>query len=70
MAKAQAQKNQRVVPNNHEDFQKIQIQKAQEKALYSRNMNKMRYGNDEEKAQALIWLREYKATQEAKLTKK
>ncbi len=65
MAKAQAQQNQRVVPNNREDFQKIQIQKAQEKATYSRAMVKMRYGNDEEKAAALQWLREYKAAQQA-----
>lgn len=67
MAKAQAQQNQRVVPNNRADFQQIQIQKAQEKAAYSRAMMKMQHGNEEEKAAALIWLREYKLAQEEKL---
>lgn len=70
MAKATAQTNQRIVPSNREHFQKVQIQKAQEKALYSRYMNKMRYGTEEEKNQALIWLRAYKAAQDTQSTEK
>lgn len=64
MAKAQMQQEQRVVPSNREDFQKIQLKQAQEKATYRRAMRDVQYGTETEKAAALEWLRAYKAEQE------
>lgn len=64
MQKAQAQQEQRVTSSNRNDFREEQIRKAQEKAKYSRAMHKMQYGTESEKAEALQWLRAYKAEQE------
>lgn len=64
MQKAQAQQEQRVTSSNRNDFREEQIRKAQEKAKYSRAMHKMQYGSESEKAEALQWLRAYKAEQE------
>lgn len=63
MAKAKEQQNQRVVPANRHHFREQQIKDAQEKALYRRYMRDAQYGDENEKAIAIAWLRQYKAEQ-------
>lgn len=70
MKKAQSQHEQRVTSSNRDHFRETQIRKAQEKATYSRAVHKMKYGNENEKAEALQWLRQYKAEQERLQTEK
>ncbi|KPN72835.1 RnfABCDGE type electron transport complex subunit B [Neisseria sp. 74A18] len=69
MARAQAQQAQRVVPANREAYQAQQLADAQERATYRRAQRDLQYGNEEEKAAALAYLRKYKAEQEAKALK-
>lgn len=69
MARAQAQQNQRTVPANREDYQARKIADARERATYRRAQRDLQYGNEEEKAAALDYLRQYKAEQEAKAPK-
>lgn len=69
MARAQAQQAQRAVPTNREAFREQQLQVAQQKAAYRRAQRDVQYGNEQEKMAALAWLKEYKAQQEAELTK-
>lgn len=69
MARAQAQQAQRAVPANREAFREQQLQVAQQKAAYRRAQRDVQYGNEQEKAIALAWLKEYKAQQEAEVAK-
>ena len=64
MAKAQTQQLQRRVPDNQESFQQQQIAKAQEQAGYRRAMRDLQYGSEQQKADALTWLRLYKQQHE------
>ncbi|WP_066569411.1 RnfABCDGE type electron transport complex subunit B [Snodgrassella sp. CFCC 13594] len=63
MARAQNLQAQRRVPDNQDEFQQQQIAKAQERATYRRAMHDFQYGNADEKAAALTYLREFKAKQ-------
>lgn len=63
MARASAQKNQRVVPSNRETFRQNQLKEAQQRSLYRRYQRDALYGNEQEKAAAIEWLRQYKAEQ-------
>lgn len=67
-ARARAQTEQQNNQNtlHRENFLQNQIKEAQERATYSRAMRDMQYGTDEEKAQALAWLRAYKEAQAEK----
>lgn len=65
MAKAQTQQIHRRVPDNQDSFQQQQIAKAQEQAGYRRAMRDLQYGNDQQKAEALEWLRMYKQQRES-----
>lgn len=65
MAKAQTQQIHRRVPDNQDSFQQQQIAKAQEQAGYRRAMRDLQYGNDQQKAEALEWLRLYKQQRES-----
>ena len=64
MSRAQSRQTQRTVPNNHEGFREQQIKSAQEKAAYRRAQRDLKYGNEEEQAAAIEFLRAYKAAQE------
>ena len=64
MSRAQSMQTQRTVPNNREGFREQQIKSAQEKAAYRRAQRDLKYGNEEEQAAAIEFLRAYKATQE------
>ncbi|WP_239326011.1 RnfABCDGE type electron transport complex subunit B [Snodgrassella gandavensis] len=65
MAKAQTQQLQRRVPDNQDSFQQQQIAKAQEQASYRRAMRDLQYGSEQQKADALAWLRLYKQQRES-----
>ncbi|WP_180296404.1 RnfABCDGE type electron transport complex subunit B [Snodgrassella alvi] len=65
MAKAQTQQLQRRVPDNQDSFQQQQIAKAQEQASYRRAMRDFQYGNEQQKADALEWLRLHKQQRES-----
>lgn len=65
MAKAQNQQQQLVATANPTDFKNKQIEEARERAVLRRAQRDIKYGNDKEKAAALIYLRRYKAEQEA-----
>lgn len=69
MARATAQQNQRIVPVNRAAYQAQQIEEAQARATYRRAQRDLKYGNETEKAEALKWLRAYKADQEARQQK-
>lgn len=69
MARAQAQQEQRVVSSNREAYQAKQLEEAKERAAYRRAQRDLQYGTESEKAAALVFLREYKAAQEAKAAK-
>ena len=64
MAKAQAQQNHCVITNNHKQFRESQIQAAKDKATYRRYVRDAQYGNVEQKAVAIEWLRQYKEARE------
>ena len=64
MSRAQSMQTQRTVPNNREGFREQQIKSAQEKAAYRRAQRDLKYGNEEEQAAAIEFLRAYKAAQE------
>lgn len=66
MARAQAQQNERVVTGNRNEFREAQIKEAQQKALFRRYQQQAKNGSESEKAQAIDWLRQYKAEQAAK----
>lgn len=66
MARAQAQQNQRITTHNSETFRQNQLKQAQARSLYRRYQRDVQYGNEEEKAAALEWLRQYKAMEEEK----
>lgn len=70
MARAQAQQTQRVVSANREVYQAKQLEEAKERAAYRRAQRDLQYGTEEEKAAALVFLRQYKAEQEAKAAKR
>ncbi|WP_416191348.1 RnfABCDGE type electron transport complex subunit B [Neisseria sp. CCUG12390] len=70
MAKAQAQQAQLATAHNHEDFKAKQVEEAKQRAVLRRAQRDMKYGNEEEKAAALVYLRQYKAEQEAKKSAK
>lgn len=65
MAKAQAQQTQLATTRNHEDFKTKQVEEARQRAVLRRAQRDMKYGNEEQKAAALVYLRRYKAEQEA-----
>lgn len=65
MAKAQSQQTQLIVSHNREDFKAKQIEEAKHRAVHRRAQRDVKYGNEEEKAAALVYLRQYKAEQEA-----
>ncbi|ASK26982.1 ferredoxin [Neisseria chenwenguii] len=66
MAKAQSQQAALADVANREDFKTRQIAEAKQRAELRRAQRDMKYGSDEEKAAALVYLRRYKAEQEAK----
>ncbi|MCF7520576.1 RnfABCDGE type electron transport complex subunit B [Neisseria sp. ZJ106] len=66
MAKAQTQQTQLVTAHNREGFKNKQLEADKKRAELRRAQRDMKYGNDEEKAAALAYLRRYKAEQEAK----
>lgn len=57
------------MPANREAFREQQLQVAQQKAAYRRAQRDVQYGNEQEKAIALAWLKEYKAQQETEVAK-
>ena len=65
MAKAQSQQDKLVASDNREAFKNRQIEEAKERAELRRAQRDVKYGNEEEKAAALAYLRRYKAEQEA-----
>lgn len=65
MAKAQTQQTQLAAAANREDFKAKQVEEARQRAVLRRAQRDMKYGNDAEKAAALVYLRQYKAEQEA-----
>ena len=65
MAKAQSQQDKLVASDNCEAFKNRQIEEAKERAELRRAQRDVKYGNEEEKAAALAYLRRYKAEQEA-----
>lgn len=65
MARAQAQQNQRTTPENQTSFAQQQIIKAQHRAAFRRAQRDVKHGTEAEKQAALVFLREYKAAQEA-----
>ena len=65
MAKAQTQQEQLVTSTNRNDFKSRQIEEAKQRAVHRRAQRDVKYGNEEEKAAALVYLRRYKAEQEA-----
>ena len=60
---AQSKQAQRSVPDNQHDFQQQQIAKAQQQAAYRRAVRNLQYGNEEQKAEALLWLQNHKKQQ-------
>ncbi|WP_373753370.1 RnfABCDGE type electron transport complex subunit B [Neisseria weixii] len=70
MARAQEQQTQLATAHNHEDFKAKQVEEARQRAVLRRAQRDMKYGNEEEKAAALVYLRQYKAEQEAKKSAK
>lgn len=64
MAKAQTQQNHIKQSANHQQFRERQLQEARDKAAYRRAQRDLRYGNEAERAAALIWLQQHKAQQE------
>lgn len=66
MARAAAQENQRVITSNRNEFRATQIKDAQQKALFRRYQLQAKHGSETEKAEAIAWLRQYKAAQQAK----
>lgn len=70
MAKAQEQQAQLAAAHNREDFKAKQVEEAKQRAVLRRAQRDMKYGNEEEKAAALVYLRQYKAEQEAKKSAK
>lgn len=68
MARAQAQQTKQSVPTNRDRYRETRLKEAQEKAAYRRALRDVQYGNENEKAAALAWLREHKTTQEANVT--
>lgn len=66
MARAQSQQSQRVTSNNRDEFREQQVKEAQERATYRRYQRDAQYGNEQEKAIAIAWLKQYKAEQEAR----
>lgn len=70
MAKAQEQQSRLATAANRDDFKAKQIEEARERALLRRAQRDMKYGNEEEKAAALVYLRQYKAEQEAQKSAK
>ncbi|WP_037587064.1 RnfABCDGE type electron transport complex subunit B [Stenoxybacter acetivorans] len=63
-AKAQIQTQPAAPSDEQQQFARRQIAKAQERATYRRALRDVQYGDDAKKAQALAYLREYKAQQE------
>lgn len=60
---AQSKQAQRSVLDNQHDFQQQQIAKAQQQAAYRRAVRNLQYGNEEQKAEALLWLQNHKKQQ-------
>ncbi|MCP1659898.1 RnfABCDGE type electron transport complex subunit B [Neisseria perflava] len=65
MAKAQSQQTNLVTAANRENFRNKQIEEAKQRAIHRRAQRDAKYGNEEEKEAALVYLRQYKAEQEA-----
>lgn len=65
MNRAQSKQTQRSVPKNQHDFQQQQIAKAQQQAAYRRAVRNLQYGNEEQKAEALLWLQNHKKQQQS-----
>ncbi|QEY23371.1 RnfABCDGE type electron transport complex subunit B [Neisseria animalis] len=65
MSKAQTQQERLVTSANRETFKSRQLEEAKQRAEYRRAQRDIKYGNEAEKAAALVFLRRYKAEQEA-----
>lgn len=70
MANAQAQQTRLAQAHNLADFKAKQMEEAKQRAVHRRAQRDMKYGNEEEKAAALVYLRQYKAEQEAAKSEK
>lgn len=70
MAEAQTQQSRLATARNHEDFKAKQVEEAKQRAVLRRAQRDMKYGNEEEKAAALVYLRRHKAEQEAEKSEK
>lgn len=64
MQRASAMQAQQQNPINHSEFKEQQIEEARRRAAYRRALRDVKYGNEAERAQAIEWLRQYKAEQE------
>lgn len=65
MKRAAALQDRQQNPVNQAAFKEQQLEEARRRAAYRRALRDVRYGNEEARAQAIEWLRQYKAEQEA-----
>lgn len=65
MAKAQSQQTRLIAADNHQDYKAKQIADARERAELRRAQRDIKYGNENEKAAAIAYLKQHKAKQEA-----